>query len=109
MKTTLYIFIILYILFAIVQFNDPDSHIWILAYMIPAYLCHYKMLGRGDNRMFFFAGLIYLLWSLNQFPPQWKGLMIENLRMKTLNVELGRESLGLAFCTLGLWFCAFLK
>jgi isoleucyl-tRNA synthetase len=29
--------------------------------------------------------------------------------MKTVNIELGRESLGLGCCTIGMWLCAILK
>lgn len=105
MKYFLYILIVIYVLSAAVQYNDPDPWVWILSYLLPAGLCYYRSLGRGDKILYFSIGLVYLLWAANQFPPQWEGLMLENLTMKTMNVELGRESLGLGMCAIGMWVC----
>lgn len=107
MKYLLYFLIVIYILSAAVQYNDPDPAVWILSYLLPAGLCYYRSLGKGDKVLYFSIGLVYLLWAVNQFPPQWEGLMMENLSMKTLNVELGRESLGLGMCALGMWICGW--
>ena len=106
MKYLLYTLIVIYTLSAAVQYNDPDPMVWILSYLVPAGLCYYRSLGKGDRVLYFSVGLVYLLWAINQFPPQWEGLMFEHLRMKTLNVELGRESLGLGMCAAGMWICA---
>ncbi len=107
MKYLLYTLIMIYILSAVVQYNDPDPWVWILSYLVPAGLCYYRSLGKGDRVLYFSIGMVYLLWAVNQFPPQWDGLMLEKLSMKTLNVELGRESLGLGVCALGMWVCGF--
>lgn len=107
MKYLLYILIVIYVLSAAVQYNDPDPLVWILSYLVPAGLCYYRSLGKGDRVLYLATGLVYLLWAVNQFPPQWEGLMMENLSMKTINVELGRESLGLGICALGIWICSF--
>lgn len=109
MKYLMYFFIILFILFAAVQYNDSDALVWILVYLTPAYLCYYKLRNRGDSRLFFLIGLVFLLWAINIFPDQWEGLMLENLTMKTRNVELARESLGLGICTIASWTCAFIR
>ncbi|WP_367916249.1 transmembrane 220 family protein [Leadbetterella sp. DM7] len=107
MKYLLYSLIVIYVLSAAVQYNDPDPLVWMLVYLIPAALCYYRSQGRGDRVLYLSIGLVYLAWAVNQFPPQWEGLMFENLRMKTVNVELGRESLGLGMCALGMWLCAW--
>ena len=105
MRFVLYFLVAIYILSAAVQYNDPDPLVWIVSYLIPAFLCYYRILQRGNAVQYFTIGLLYMLWAINQFPPQWEGLMMENLSMKTINVELGRESLGLAMCGIGMWVC----
>lgn len=105
MKFLRYFLILIFILSAAVQINDPDPIVWIAAYLIPAYLCFYKLNKQGNSLQFFLMGLLYLIWAVNQFPPEWEGVNFENMRMKTINVELGRESLGLGMCALGVWSC----
>ncbi len=107
-KAVLYIFILLLIYAAVVQYNDPDPYIWIPVYLLPAWLLYRKTVSKTDKITYITAGLIYLFWSFNQFPPEWEGLMIDTMKMKTVNIELGRESLGLACCTLFLWVSLFL-
>ncbi len=84
-----------FILFAIVQVNDPDPVLWILIYMTPIYLFYKKIRHSDDNFYYLIIGFIFLLWSINIFPPEWEGVMLDVRGMKTLNIELGRESLGL--------------
>lgn len=109
MKFVLYFLIAAYLLFAFVQFNDPDPLVWIFSYLISAFLCYYRIRHKENTIFYFMVGLLYILWSINQFPPQWEGLMIDQMSMKTINVELGRESLGLAMCGIGMWVCMFRK
>jgi hypothetical protein len=52
---------------------------------------------------------MYIFWAINQFPPEWEGLTLDAMGMKTINIELGRESLGLGFTGLVLWVLTFLK
>ena len=109
MRFVLYLLIGVYLMSAAVQYNDPDPLVWIVSYLIPACLCYYRILKYGNSVQYFMIGLLYMLWAINQFPPQWEGLMIDNLSMKTINVELGRESLGLAMCGIGMWICMLKK
>jgi hypothetical protein len=102
-KVLFYLLIIMLVYATLVQYNDPDPYVWMPVYLIPAYLLYRKLSTRPDKLLYFIIGLIYLLWSINQFPPEWEGLMFDTMKMKTLNIELGRESLGLACCTLFLW------
>ena len=105
----MYVLIVVYLLSAAVQYNDPDPVVWMASYLIAAYLCYYRLRGKGNYMQFFMIGLLYILWGINQFPPQWEGLNVENMQMKTTNVELGRESLGLIMCGLGMWICMIRK
>ncbi|MFY7908496.1 MAG: transmembrane 220 family protein [Emticicia sp.] len=107
-KVILWFFVVMFFVFALVQYNDPDPYVWIPVYLIPAYLCYYRLQGKGDKLMYFAFGLLFLMWAINQFPPEWEGVLL-NQGMKTVNIELGRESLGLGCCTIGMWLCAALK
>jgi hypothetical protein len=108
-KILLWFFVIIFICFAIVQYNDPDPYIWIPTYLIAAFMCYYKLQGNGEKITFFAIGLLFLMWGINQFPPSWEGVWLNQVGMKTLNIELGRESLGLGCCTIAMWICAALK
>jgi len=39
MKLFNYLFVFIFILFAVVQYNDPDPYLWIPIYLYPAVLC----------------------------------------------------------------------
>jgi len=93
---------IVFLAFAVVQYNDPDPHIWIPIYLFPAILS-VLLFWEKDSRpllllsvllvaaLFYFAGAIY------QWPEHWEGIALKN-GMKTTFIEEGRESLGLGVC-----------
>lgn len=109
LRKIIYYLLMLFLVYAAgVQYNDPDPYIWIPVYLLPVYLLYRNMNGQGSKFHYFIIGLLYLLWSANQFPPEWEGLMVDSMKMKTLNIELGRESLGLGLCTVFLWLSILL-
>jgi len=57
MKVFNWFFIVCFILFAAVQYNDPDWYKWIPIYLYPAFLCWQAIKGK-------FNGLLYLLGYL---------------------------------------------
>lgn len=48
MKTFNLIAAILFVLFAALQYNDPDPYIWIPIYMVSAYVCFQNYKGKYD-------------------------------------------------------------
>jgi hypothetical protein len=94
---------LVFVYFAVVQYNDPDPQIWIPIYLFPTIIS--VMIWRIKDRrppylllsvllvaaLFYFAGAIY------QWPAHWEGVALKN-GMKTINIEEGRESLGLGVC-----------
>ena len=90
------------LLFAVVQYNDPDPWIWIPVYLVPAYYL-YQFAKPNVRATWETVGLILFLffWSAEQFPPVFEGVWGESLAMKTEAIELARESLGLGF--IGVW------
>ena len=67
MKAFNIVFIVLFIVFAALQYNDPDPHIWVPLYLYGAYLC-YLALKKDYNRVLFLAGLfIYSAYAIYLF------------------------------------------
>src|SRR5215212_11751156 len=52
-----YVFIGIFILFAALQYNDPDPYIWIPIYLYAAFLC-YRALRKKYNPVLYFIGLV---------------------------------------------------
>ena len=60
MKVFNIIFIVLFILFAALQYNDPDPYIWMPIYLFAAFLC-YKAIKHQYPRALYIAGLVVYL------------------------------------------------
>ncbi len=97
---------ILFVLFAIVQYNDPDPQVWIPIYAAAAVAC--AMAWADVGQWWFYAGMavIYVIAAWYQRPPAFEGLWLNEVGMKTLNVELARETGGLLICALGIGILA---
>jgi len=99
---------ILFVLFAIVQLNDPDPFIWFLIYMSTAAICFLAF-----RNIFFPLGtmlfaLLAFIWAIILFPPSisdWWQLEEESksLQMKMPGIEEARESMGLIICAISLF------
>ncbi|GAB3998011.1 hypothetical protein GCM10028807_44530 [Spirosoma daeguense] len=99
---------LLFILFAAFQYNDPDPEVWIPIYGMAAVACFMAYAGVG--RWWFFAAMavIYVVAAVNQWPPEFEGFLFGEMKMRSLNIELARESGGLAICALVMGWLAFL-
>jgi membrane-bound ClpP family serine protease len=95
MKILKALIIIIFVLFAILQYNDPDPYLWIPVYLYPAYLVFRSLSEKGIVEVFSFVAIVYIFWAVNVFPAEWEGVLLNEVGMKTVNIELGRESLGL--------------
>jgi len=106
MKLTGRVFAVVFLLFAVVQLNDPDPEIWVPVYLYAALIS----LLVGFNKIFwpatllgtvgYFAGAVYL------FTPDVFGNWVaeemanQTTDMKTTIMEEGREFWGLTICFL---------
>ena len=64
MKVFNIIFIVFFVLFAALQYNDPDPYIWVSLYLFAAFLC-YQSLRKRHQPVLYIAGLsIYVLYAL---------------------------------------------
>jgi hypothetical protein len=103
LKKTIPIFLgLAFLLFAYWQINDPDPHLWIPVYIIPAVLSFSLALASSLSRslklLFWLLAVGYLLGAIIYYPSHYEGLGLENLSMKTEQVEFARESFGLGIC-----------
>lgn len=64
MKIFNIICIILFILFAAVQYNDPDPYIWVPIYLFAAWLCFQSIRLRYNRILYIIALVLYGLYAL---------------------------------------------
>ena len=102
------IFALLFVLFAAVQYNDPDPEVWIPIYAFAAMACVMAYAGLGRPWFYVLMALIYAGAAIWQWPPAFEGFLLSETVMKTVNIELAREAGGLTICTIAMlamaWF-----
>ncbi len=57
MKAFNIIFIVLFVICAALQYNDPDPFIWIPIYLYGAFIC-YQAMRKKYNRLLYFIGFL---------------------------------------------------
>ncbi len=51
-------FCIVFILFAVLQYNDPDPYLWIPIYLFPAFLCYYKIIQKSIHSLIYIGAFL---------------------------------------------------
>jgi hypothetical protein len=102
------IFGLLFILFAVFQYNDPDPGVWISIYLFAAFACFMALSPVVKPWFYLVAAGIFLVAAFLQWPPVFEGFTLDEMGMKTVNIELARESGGLAICSLAMIVLAVL-
>lgn len=104
MKITNLILAAVFILFAGVQYNDPDPYGWMALYFFVATVCVFAAYGR-HSRYVLWAGIaVCLVWMASLLPEflSWVKMGLPNIagEMKTEepHIEFTREFLGLGIC-----------
>ncbi|MDF2437763.1 MAG: hypothetical protein K0Q95_2139 [Bacteroidota bacterium] len=64
MKTFNVIFVVLFIIFAALQYNDPDPYIWIPIYLYAALLSYFAIQKRYNPSLYLAGFVIYLSYSV---------------------------------------------
>ncbi len=102
------IFGVLFVLFAALQYNDPDPEVWIPIYGLAAIACFMAYAGVG--KWWFFAGMavMYVIAAFYQWPPRFEGFLFSEVGMRSMNIEMAREAGGLAICAAVMMLLAFL-
>ncbi|RRB02649.1 transmembrane 220 family protein [Larkinella rosea] len=105
-KITAIFFGVLFTLFAGLQYNDPDPQVWIPIYGFAA-IASFMALGNAGRPWFYSAaGVVFWGSAIYWWPPQFEGFLLNEMGMKTINIELARESGGLAICGLAMFILA---
>lgn len=86
----------MFVVFAALQYNDPDPVQWMFAYLSAALMSYLALKGKLVNYVAFISAAVYLAGAFYQWPPQFDGVT-GNMDTDP-NIELGRESLGLVIC-----------
>ena len=99
------IFLVIYLLSAAVQYNDPDSLIWATMYLAAATMCVMQFSQRPSRWPPRVVLVVSMIWALALLPGIVGQVPIEDifapLSMKTKAVEEAREIGGLFL--VGLW------
>ena len=94
----------LFILFAAVQFNDPDPVHWIALYAFLAVVSGFAIKKKYNPKILFAGMLLCLIWMATLFPDfiAWLKMgapsIVGSMKAETPYIELVREFLGVAIC-----------
>lgn len=101
---------LLFVYFAIVQYNDPDPQIWIPTYLLASAACLAIFIDKAPRTyVYILMAVGYWVAAFLQWPPQYEGVFWGEMQMRSLNIELARESLGLGIAGLGMLLMARLR
>jgi hypothetical protein len=67
MKAFNILFIVVFIAFAVLQYNDPDPYVWIPLYLYGAFICYRALLKKLDQILYVIAFLVYGLYATYLF------------------------------------------
>jgi len=117
MKIVKIFFAVLFLLFVIVQFNDPDPLLWILVYGSMVFLSVMSIYHRYPTRFMVVMAAGFLILSVLYFDGfnDWlkspdRSLLFDDLaKMQFQYIEEAREFLGLLICLAVLIFYFYLS
>lgn len=96
---------ICFIVFAAMQYNDPDAVVWIAVYLLAAVFSFLVAFNRINQALLVSAFVAYAVGAIYFWPEKWEGIAIGGGDIK--NIEEARESLGLALVSLAMLLFAF--
>ena len=100
LKIFAFIMALLFAWAAYVQINDPDSGTWIAVYGAAALGSLLFALGKLPSWLGLIMGIAFLAGAFLSWPDTYEGVRFGEREMANLNIELGRESLGLGITAL---------
>jgi uncharacterized membrane protein len=104
---------ILFILFAAVQFNDPDPIVWVIIYSAVAVISGFAVVGKYNKNVIVTVIGICIVWMLTLVPGvvDWieEGMpsITGSMKAESPYIEYLREFLGLFIALLALVFHYF--
>jgi hypothetical protein len=96
---------VLFMLFVIVQYNDPDPFVWMIIYGFTSLSSLLVFFNRMSKTLLLIAMPFYLAGAVYLWPGTYEGISM-SMGYKP-HIELARESLGLLICFLAMVFLYF--
>ena len=100
MKIFKIVFGVIFVIFSYLQFNDPDAGIWIFTYSFAALACYMSLKELWPSWVFYALAAGYVVAAILQWPPAFEGIFFGEAKMRSMNIELARESLGLGIAAI---------
>ncbi len=100
----------LFVLSALVQYNDPDPYIWVPIYLFPAAVSFYAIKGKYNKTVILIGLIPTTLFMISYIPDfmNWIKMgepsIVETMKAEKPYVELTREFGGLVICVAALVF-----
>ncbi|MEO9893785.1 transmembrane 220 family protein [Aurantibacter sp.] len=106
-KIFAWIYGILSITSAVLQYNDPDPLLWIVIYAIAALVSFGVALNRVSYLLPLIFGVLGVLGAIYVYPETFEGFEIGKGDIK--NIEEGREAFGLIIMSVAMFFFAWYR
>ena len=112
MKIITGMLILLFLVFALVQVNDPDPMVWITIYLMMAAISGAAFLGKLNRYIPIMALIVCIAMMINLWPGlmQWmasadRRLIFDDIaKMQNIYIEEAREFFGLLICSASLFY-----
>lgn len=112
MKIITGILILMFLVFALVQINDPDPMVWITIYLMMSVISGAAFLGKLNRYIPIMALIICVAMMINLWPGlmQWlasadRRLIFDDIaKMQNIYIEEAREFFGLLICMAALLY-----
>lgn len=98
MKYLYLVLTIIFVLFAVLQYNDPDPEIWVSLYGYAAVISFFMFIGKMTNPAWAIIGvLLFVITAIQDWPSTFKGM--ENaMTIMRPEIERARETSGMLIC-----------
>jgi hypothetical protein len=96
---------VIFLVFALLQLNDPDPHFWVPAYLLPGFMAALAAFKKFPLSVLPVLVGVYLIVALFFWPENILGWVQQeweqkDLTMKTQEMEINREFFGLLLIAL---------
>ncbi|MRI00303.1 hypothetical protein GH721_07105 [Kriegella sp. EG-1] len=106
-KIFAWLYVILSIVSAVLQYNDPDPLLWIIIYAISALVSFGVALNKVSYLLPLICGVLGVLGAAYVYPETFEGFEIGKGNIK--NIEEGREAFGLLIMSAAMFFFAWYR